>query len=350
MQTCFVTTCSSQKVGGGSPHFDIEAIRSRSLPKLLRARQILFRAVRSGQVEGDLRGANEGPDFGGNQSGLYLRAFDRYGAGSFVASLSRELGEATKAWLEENRLLFISGLYGLIESFEAVQNYNVKLENTLEYWKNELVTTAFLAALGRSEGKRLVIDCCASPHYSGLIDWARLEKEGYSVRHVVGHGFESRQIRSAAASVAANVDSKYERERILNGSIIRCVDADIRFVTSEEFNTPIREDFVGLKPQRIGVILMKPGDREEVRQRFGGGLFRYIDFEFIERGQGEAGLKRLQATGCGQCLYRIMDEGHAEMREGFGRDLQIEISRLGMDPVGFRNFSQLRIDVKIRHS
>jgi hypothetical protein len=350
MRTTFITTCSSQKIGGGSSYSDFPSTTLAPSPKLLKIRQEIFRAIRSGRIEGDLRGANEGPDFGGSQSGAYLRAFDRYGAGSFVSALSRELGEATTTWTEDNRLFFVSGLYGLLDSHEPIQNYNVRLEHTGEYWTQGVITRILIDTLGEHKEKTLVLNCCALPLYSEIIGWEQLEASGILVRHVVGYGFEDRQVRSAAASVAANIDSKYESQRVLNGSVINCVDADIRFISTREIRSSKWVDIKSAPQQHIGLIVMEKGDREELLQRFGTGLSRHIGFEFADRSQGEEGLKRLQQAGCVQCLFRILGESHAKMREGFGQDLAIEIRKHGMQPIGFNNFSQLKIDVNIRHS
>jgi len=348
MRVCFITTCSSQKIGSGNP-YDVFAANAPALsPKLIKNRQAVFRAIRSGHIKGDLRGANEGPDFGGSESGAYLRAFDRYSAGSFVATLLRELGTAAATWFDENKLLFASGLYGLLESDEPVQNYNVNLENTCEYWTREIITDAFLGIMGLLNEEVLLIDCCATPLYSNLIDWERLSTNGFTIRRVIGRSFDHRQVRSAAASVAANIDSKYKRECILSGSVFRCVDADIRFVSIEEFEVAQRENIADKSRQRIGMILMEPDDREELLQRFGAGLARHVSFEFVDRSQGEEGLKKLKAAGCDQCLFRILDTSHAEMRKDFGRDLQAQIRKHKMDPVGFRRFSQLCAHIQLR--
>jgi hypothetical protein len=348
MRVCFITTCSSQKIGSGSP-YDVFAANAPALSsKLIKIRQAIFRAIRSGHIKGDLRGANEGPDFGGSESGTYLRAFDRYSAGSFVATLLRELGTAAATWLDENKLLFVSGLYGLLESHEPVQNYNVSLENTCEYWTHEIITDAFLGVMGQHKEEVLLVDCCATPLYSNLIDWEQLATNGFTVRRVIGRSFDYRQVRSAAASVATNVDSKYKQERILSGSVFRCVDADIRFVTVEEFKAAQPENALDKPRQRIGMILMEPDDREELLQRFGAGLARHVSFEFVDRSHGEEGLKKLKAAGCDQCLFRILDISHADMRKDFGRDLQAEIRKYRMDPIGFRRFSQLRAHIQLR--
>ena len=346
MRSCFITTCSSQKIGGGSPYSDFKAASSELSPKLLKTRQKVYQSIKNGQIPGDLRGATEGPDFAGSQSGAYLSAFDRYNAGSFTSALSREIGIATETWLNENSLFYISGLYGLLESHEPIQNYNVRLEHTCEFWTRDVVTNAFIAELGPPEGDNLLVNCCADPLYSKQIDWERLTSLGYLVRHVVGRGFEGRQIRSAAASVAARVDSKYQRDLILRGSIVRCVDADIRFIGTDDYRSFRDECSSEADKKCIGIIVMKPGDREEFLKRFGAGFSRHVGFEFVERSQGKEGLKKLQAAGCKQCLYRILKESHADVRDGFGHDLNIEIGMHSMDPLGFENFSQLRLDVR----
>jgi hypothetical protein len=180
-------------MGGGGP------LTSTSWEYEGKAELLTVRKKVLDKMHSSLKKPFPGPDFGGDsKEGEYLTGYGRYGHGSFIGGLKGS-GADLEKWAEENRLFFISALYGLVHFREPIQNYDLDLSDGTIYdeWKTSNVCTkALLDYLSRERGKvDCIINCCSNVRYSSLIDWIRLSKK-YEVRHVVANGkFEPRQVR-----------------------------------------------------------------------------------------------------------------------------------------------------------
>ena len=219
----FVTTCSKLKSGQGQEYDRYRPVPSVSTG-LERKRANLFTEIRqrSGRRASlHLRGARLGPDFGvadadAEEGALYLPAYQRYEQGSFMSALLGRLRalnpeqdnqQNLESWFECNGLLFISGLYGLVDAREPIQNYDVDMTGmAADHWhKHRRDLTE--ALMQRSQGSCL-LDCCGDSRYSSLIDWNKIPDDT-RLFHAVNSKDPKRegsQIRAEAGAFAAAWD------------------------------------------------------------------------------------------------------------------------------------------------
>lgn len=253
MRFAFITTCSAQKRADDEVPYPESELFTRPGVELLRARGAMYRAVRAHEVAGDLRGAAEGRDVDGDveKGGPYLPAFRRYGAGSFVSALRTAFGNNFDYWLSEFDLFFISGLYGLVDAQEPIQNYNVDLTDAADRWDRGLLTKALLEKLGAPADGTTLLDCCVNPAYARLVDWDSVAQQGFGVRHAIGPDFEYRQVRSALGSVAAVADAKASEDQILSGCPISRTDADVEFVDTATYRRFVKKADEGPTPDTL---------------------------------------------------------------------------------------------------
>ena len=138
---------------------------------LLAKRNFIYSALQDGKLEDNIeRGGNRshqpanknlvhGRDLGGSTtSGQYLPAFERY-AGRLYNQIGSDAWQSYLGKQDRVKILIMSGLYGLIEPTEAIQNYDIHLTDThkgdslevkaqwLELYE-ELNSLPFLTSLG----------------------------------------------------------------------------------------------------------------------------------------------------------------------------------------------------------
>ena len=108
----FVSICSLTKSGGGHDEYDSgEAIGSELTPRLV------WQGVALPELEYN-RHLARGPDFGGDSRARYRPAVERY-EGRFFLGLGSDRGAVLRA--SPHHLLLLSGLYGVLRSFEPIQ-------------------------------------------------------------------------------------------------------------------------------------------------------------------------------------------------------------------------------------
>jgi len=344
MSIIFITCCSRNKVPGGNPY---DKYRYDFIPdiEILRIRNEIRRQILKGEIQGNLRSALFGQDFGGTESGLYLPAQERYAAGAFMSSLYRALGndkDLQKTWLDENPLFFISGLYGVVRANEPIQNYDVHLEETKGSW-NKNILTRYLMNMIKPAANQLILDCTADFEYSQMIDWGVFEEDN-EVLHVTGKLFEGSQIRSAAGELAANSDGRFIRERIRRGDLILKTDADIKFVPSK-LVTQTRdkaEKEARIRRERVGIIAIDEKEYASFKAKLGHLLNDFFEFIPIT---SKDGLKNAKDRGCQQCICRITLPKHKSYQATFGNEnIQRAMAEAGLEPVIFKNgYSNLRL-------
>ena len=307
----FLTTCSKSKVGGG-PH---GRPNCNMVPdSLLKARNSLYNSLTKGEPQ-KLRGAVQGPDFirDSNGAGFYLPAHVRYARGQFMTSLEAELKEALDLWFHENRLVFISGLYGIVDASEPIQNYDVELEGLAEgYWReNRNALTDCLR--GFLEEGSILLDCCGEPRYSDLIDWQDIEQRGFQVFHAIDRLREGGQIRAETGFRAANINAEM-LEKIKNGCELEGVNAVIKFVGTSEF-LQVRTGASGHLPQ-VGVIETGRDESSRVaREAARQGWSRHFNFKSISTPEALASSYR---DGVAQCICLIPLKDHKHLVEWGG--------------------------------
>jgi hypothetical protein len=141
----FVTTCSMNKIEGGKDYSYYRWRNERRVDLLQRRRRVL-EMMQTKALKSSLRLPIEGPDFGATaEGGQYLPARKRYNEGAFIRGLVAS-GRKLSEWQKKNRLYFVSALYGLANSREPIQNYDLDLRQPLlqELWKDKDVLTEAL--------------------------------------------------------------------------------------------------------------------------------------------------------------------------------------------------------------
>ena len=210
----FITTCSMNKAGGGHRYGD-RPEESRPSSEMVSARSVLYEQIKQlakPEPERRLRQAKRGPDISHGQpesGGSYLPAYERYARGSFMAALADSLeqqGNTLDAWLKPGRLFFVSGLYGLVDAFEPIQNYDVEMSwPAADHWFKHRSVLA--QELGKQlPEKPIVLNCCSDSRYSDLIDWGFFGDQDIPLFHAVDpldSMREGSQIRAEAGRFAA---------------------------------------------------------------------------------------------------------------------------------------------------
>lgn len=341
MKTGFLTTCSKNKVGLGLPYEEYSNF-DKVQDNLLRARNNLFESLKKSDPQ-KLRGAVQGPDFtmDSRKTGAYLPAYIRYARGQFMTSLDAQRQKALRLWFKKNRLFFVSGLYGIVNAFEPIQNYDVELIGIAEdYWlKNREILTGYL--IGSLDEGSVLLDCCGVIKYSNIINWEEVEKQGFLVFHAVSPKYEGGQVRAEAGSLAANITGA-TLQRIKNGAEFPGINAEIKFINNADFRrTPLGA--VGHLP-RIGVIDTGLDEFSEIQKEVKRqGWSRHFNFERISTPES---LRRAYSGGIKQCLCLIPARGHQYLVQWAGGS---EINALyGGDLIKFNRISELCLKLAMR--
>ena len=304
----FLTTCSKNKVGSGVPYCDLPN-RVTVPDKILRARKRLYELLRQRDPQ-KVRGVVPGLDFVNDSTkvGVYYPAHIRYARGQFMTSLEGELKEALDLWFDTNRLFFLSGLYGIESALEPIQVYDVELGDlAANHWKeNRNSLTDFL--LGLLEKDSILLDCCGDSRYSNLLDWKKLEENDFPVMHAIDRNSEGGQVRAEAGILAANINEE-KLKRMRDGEEFPGVNADIKFVSSNEFLQHYTVSSGHLP--RVGVVdtgLHEFSDvTKEAKRRGWDDHFRFEEISTPEA------LGCAYQGGVGQCICLIPSKGHKHL-------------------------------------
>jgi pimeloyl-ACP methyl ester carboxylesterase len=212
--------------GGPAPDGWIpdQSLRQRTLAR----RSYVYGLVRDAKIEdGFERGGNRahqpanrylqyGPDFGGNvvpgEEGHYLPASRRYN-GRIYNYIS---DAAWTNYFQNNdrvQVLIMSGLYGLLDAAEWIQNYDVHLTDTnkdsgisISSMWSDLYTDGLEAYVRRAYQNRKVkiFDFLCDHHYVDAIKWHKLPKE-CSVFHLASPSVEDVALLPPAGTVINSV-------------------------------------------------------------------------------------------------------------------------------------------------
>ena len=241
MTPVFITTCSRNKLRG-KHEYQRPADMIAASTDLLAARAKLFARLPDQRQP---PGLSLGPDFGnnGNTVGTYQPAHSLYSPGGFMTAFMHEMPrQALHEWLNANQLFFISGLYGLVDACEPIQNYDVRLEGKIaEYWqaRQRLLTDDLLKRLSRNS---IILDCCGDFGYSALLDWRLIERAGHEVVHATALYREGGQVRAECGRLAATI-SEIPMAMLTDGEVFPDgVNADICFVDNDKFDQAKKED------------------------------------------------------------------------------------------------------------
>jgi len=185
-----ISICSNNKKQGGSPFAKEKPSLLTALPEhasaIIKKRQAILHLLKEGEairdgVEISHMQLNSrlklGPDFGGNESSLFMPAYQR-NIGRFFA----EAGKINQSILTEtaHHVLILSGLYGLLLPEEQIQAYSCPIDDharVSETWKDTaFLTSLVLAYINRNAIKR-VLDLTGQEAYRNLLDWGRIAKK-----------------------------------------------------------------------------------------------------------------------------------------------------------------------------
>lgn len=185
-----ISICSNNKKQGGSPFAKEKPSLLTALPEhasaIIKKRQAILHLLKEGEairdgVEISHMQLNSrlklGPDFGGNESSLFMPAYQR-NIGRFFA----EAGKINQSILTEtaHHVLILSGLYGILLPEEQIQAYSCPIDDhaqVSETWKDTaFLTSLVLAYINRNAIKR-VLDLTGQEAYRNLLDWSRIAKK-----------------------------------------------------------------------------------------------------------------------------------------------------------------------------
>jgi hypothetical protein len=323
----FVTTCSMNKIDGGNDYSYYGWSNERKTDLLQRRRRVL-EMMQTKALKSSLRLPVEGPDFGATaEGGQYLPARKRYSEGAFIRGLVAS-GRKLSDWEKTNRLYFVSALYGLVNSREPIQNYDLDLHQPqlLELWKDkDVLTNALLRDLRDLRQVCNVIDCCVNDNYVAMIEWARLTEAGHEVRHVMKSGeFTTRQIRWTVGHLAGDNRDRlldlvqYEECRYTsdNGSVTlsKVITAMRQAVPSRPLSGEISSHDIA-RPS-VAVAYHRPSQKESfithARKRGWGNFF---NFEFVNNLNKET-LETLDRHGVRTLIIHV-DDTHSHLQKAY---------------------------------
>ena len=185
-----ITICSNNKKQGGGPFAKESPSLLTVLPEhasaIIKKRQAMLHLLKEGEairdgVEISHMQLNSrlklGPDFGGNESSLFMPAYQR-NIGRFFA----EAGKINQSILTEtaHHVLILSGLYGILLPEEQVQAYSCPIDDCAqvsEAWKDTAFLTSLVLAYINKNAIKRVLDLTGQEAYRNLLDWGRIAKK-----------------------------------------------------------------------------------------------------------------------------------------------------------------------------
>jgi pimeloyl-ACP methyl ester carboxylesterase len=163
-----------------------------------------------------------GPDLGGNtvlgQEGFYRPAWQRYN-GRIYSRISNEAWAQYLQSRDRVRVLIMSGLYGLVDPEEWIQNYDVHLTDThlesgasvssmwLEFYTECLQT---YVKHSRRNRKVKIFNFLCDHHYVDAVQWHSLPRE-CSVYHLASSTLEDVDLLPPAGTILDAILSEPER-------------------------------------------------------------------------------------------------------------------------------------------
>lgn len=223
--------------------------------KLLSRRAQVFRYLKDAAIDNGFEAAENrlheeankalqrGQDLGGVQEAngaMYLPAYHRYSGRCYT-----QISESTwKNYYGKNQaklfVLIMSGLYGLMEASEWIQNYDLHLTDRVlgtgiplsGLWRDLFtdLLANFVRRAHREEGKKVqIVDCLCDTHYVDSIKWQELPPE-CSVYHLASPGYEHKLMLPLAGTVSNcllnNPEKLDEFERTTRGKPVLYSIAD----------------------------------------------------------------------------------------------------------------------------
>ena len=336
-QVVFISICTRQKNEGGSPGYHPElAIESKIDPelrsRLLGIRTAIQNRLRE-EIEFDGIAIEEendnlipAMDFGREDSGdaLYLPAIDRYNGRFFNnrtgLGVRGDDGLTGKERLRRNGhpLLILSGLYGIVEADEPIQNYSCPIDHksidVQKIWRsNGVISQAiveYISTLKQTQGieVRRIIDLTAMKIYRDLVDWSAIH---HQTRAEVLHCFH----RKLAGDTALEAFATFFRDYLLMLSTEELLalepDRRISFGKEHFVLTAKTDPPEGWARESIGTIATDPTHLEVV--------FRLYEEALTEL---ERAVKAL-SSGEIRVMETAIDTGGSKIGKAFENALKI---------------------------
>ena len=203
--------------------------------KLLSNRTQVFRLLKDAGIDNGFettenrlhenanRGLQRGSDFGGVQEAngaTYLPAYLRYSGKSYTQIDKRTWDHYYSNNQDKLCVLIMSGLYGLLEASEWIQEYDIHLTDRVRdtgmpltgLWRDfftELLINYVKGA--HREGRKVqIVNCLCDTHYVDSIRWRDLPPES-SVYHLASPGYEHKTLLPLAGTLSNSLLMDPER-------------------------------------------------------------------------------------------------------------------------------------------
>ena len=235
----FLIACSNRKASGGEVDFSgpepgvslpSVALRERVLSK----RSKMFSLIKDTKIfSGFERGGNRahqapnktlvhGPDLGGvMEGGTYLPAYQRY-TGRTYGPITAAAWESYSTHRDRMTVMIMSGLYGLFDAAEWIQEYDIHLTDTdgdgssvSSMW-SELFTDILTeyVKVAHKDGKVKIFNLLGDEDYVAAIQWHRLPKE-CSVYHLASPTLSHKALLPSSGAVLNDLLLHPERIDVL---------------------------------------------------------------------------------------------------------------------------------------
>jgi pimeloyl-ACP methyl ester carboxylesterase len=233
-------SCSHAKQTGGDKAYGgpgaANWISDKSVrDKLLSNRTQVFRLLKDAGIDNGFetaenrlhenanRGIQRGPDFGGVQEAngaSYLPAFQRYCGKSYTQIDSRTWDHYYAHNQDKLCVLIMSGLYGLLEASEWIQEYDIHLTDRVRetgmpltgLWRDfftELLIN-YVKGAHRNGRKVQIVNCLCDTHYVDSVRWRDLPPEA-SVYHLASPHYEHKTLLPLAGTLSNSLLMDPER-------------------------------------------------------------------------------------------------------------------------------------------
>jgi len=195
--------------------------------KVLSSRSQVFRLLKDAAIDNGFeiaenrlhesanRALQIGPDFGGVQEadgGAYIPAYHRYSGKTYTQISPETWNHYYSKNQEKLFVLIMSGLYGMLEASEWIQNYDIHLTDRIlntgiplsGLWRDLFtdLLVDYVRRAHRDKGKRVqIVNCLCDSYYVDSIKWQELPPE-CSVYHLASPNNQHKELLPLAGTVS----------------------------------------------------------------------------------------------------------------------------------------------------
>jgi len=191
-----ITIGTNNKRQGGFSYqrktVSIPSLLPEHAPEIFRRRQIILDFLKGDSVKRDgISLSNmqlnsklkKGPDFGGDESSLYMPVYQRY-IGRFYTEVS--VGNPNILLETSHHILILSGLYGLLLPEELIQAHSCHVKDhpkIPDTWCRDSFLTSLILAYIKCNSIKKIFDLTGQEAYRCMVDWSRIARKA-EVLHV----------------------------------------------------------------------------------------------------------------------------------------------------------------------